>query len=100
MSQFDDDLEQILGGGDFDTEATVTTPTGDVTLDGWFTGQSDETVVYGQVQVEAQKPSFTVQTDKLTGVKPKQAIEIDDVTYQIERMEKLGIGVTVLYLKT
>jgi hypothetical protein len=99
MSQYDDDLEHILTGGDFDNEAVIATPGGDLTVKGWFTEPTDATVMYN-VEIEAQKPTFMCQTSDITTVRNKMAVIINGSTYQIERIEKIGTGMSVIYLKT
>lgn len=94
----DDDLS-IFENGDFDT-AAVFASAPSVTVRGWFTGQSDEVTMYGQIQIEAQKPTFTCPTDAIDGVTSKTSVVIDGVTYIVERIQKLGTGVSVVYLKT
>ena len=95
----DGDLEQIFESGDFDTEAVFgTTPT--TTVHGWFTDASDEVTMYGTVSIEAAKPSFMCQTADITDVRNKMTAAIDDVTYTVERIERTGTGVSVVYLKT
>lgn len=95
----DGDISLIFENGDFDTEAVFASSPA-VTVKGWFTGQSDEVTMYGQVQIEAQKPTFTCPTDAIEDVTSKMSVEIDDVTYVAERIQKLGTGVSVVYLKT
>ncbi len=100
MPTHDEDLEAIFTSGDFDTCATFTISAGnELCVDGIFTDASDETVMYG-VAIEAQKPTLQVQTSKITTVRTKMAVEIDGTSYQVERIEKIGQGMSVVYLKT
>jgi len=100
MPTINDDLEAIFSSGDFDTCATFTISAGDtLCVNGIFTDASDETVMYG-VAIEAVKPTLMVQTSKISTVRNKMAVEIDDTTYQVERIEKVGQGMSVVYLKT
>lgn len=91
------DVEGIFDNGDFDTEAVFA---GGPTVNGWFTDATDEVVMYGQVHIEAQKPSFTCSTADVADVAVKTAVTIDGTPYQVERKQKVGTGVSVLYLKT
>lgn len=95
----DGDISLIFENGDFNTAAVFATDP-PLTVKGWFTGQSDEVTMYGQVQIEAQKPTFTCPTDAVEDVASKTSVVIDDVTYLVERIQKLGTGVSVLHLKT
>jgi hypothetical protein len=99
----DGDLQSIFGNGDFDTEAVFTISTGPTvtsTVRGWFTGASDSVLMFGQVQIEAAKPSFMCETADITNIMPKMQVAIDAVSYTVERIEKVGTGVSVVYLKT
>ena len=96
----DGDLELIFESGDFDTSAIFATVP-DTEVRGWFTGGSDQTLLFGQVSIEAQTPSFICETADLTSsILPKLSVTIDSVTYTVERIEKVGTGVSVVYLKT
>lgn len=99
----DGDVEAILSNGDFDTQAVFTlvaSPLSQVTVRGWFTSQSDEVTMFGQVQIEAQKPSFVCQTSAITAVRNMMSVVINSVTYIVERIEKTGMDASVVYLKT
>lgn len=100
MPTFDEDLEAIFTSGDFDECATFTLASGsELCVDGIFTDASDATVVFG-VEIEALKPTFVCQTSKITAVRNKNAVEIGGTTYQVEKIEKIGTGTSVVYLKT
>lgn len=96
----ENDLDLIFESGDFDTEAVFDTGAGDVTVKGWFTAASQGVSMMSNVEVEAAKPSFTAPTRKLTAVRTKQTVTIDEVDYTVERIEPVGNGVTVVWLKT
>ena len=99
----DGDVATILANGDFDTDAVFTIssgPTVTLTVSGWFTEQSDAVTMYGQVQVEAQKPTFTCETTAIATVRNKMAVTINSTAYTVERIEDTGMGVSVVYLKT
>lgn len=94
----DGDVEAILGSGDFDTAAEF--PSIGLTIRAIFNEPSDATIIYGQ-QIEAVEPSLICSTDDLTsGVKPQIAVAVNERTFTIVRIEKSGVGMTTLYLKT
>ena len=97
----DGDVATILANGDFDTDAVFTISVGvTLTVSGWFTEQSDAVTMYGQVQVEAQKPTFQCETSAIATVRNKMAVTINSTAYTVERIEDTGMGVSVVYLKT
>lgn len=100
MPTFDEDLEAIFTSGDFDTCAVFTiSATVELCVNGIFTDASDAVVIYG-VEIEALKPTLICQTSEITTVRNKMAVVIDETTYQVERIEKIGQGCSVVYLKT
>lgn len=94
----DGDLDTIFASGDFDAEASFNTSPA-VVARGWFTEGSDAVAMYGG-EVEAVQPSFTCKTDAVASVTRGRTATIDAVAYTVERIQKLGTGVSVLYLKT
>lgn len=95
----DGDLEAIFESGDFDTAAEFTSI--GLTLRAIFNEPTDETIMFGQVQVEAQKPSIICLTSEVTSaVVPKIPVTVNGRTFTVERIEKSGVGMTTLYLKT
>lgn len=100
MPTIEDDLDAIFTSGDFDTCATFTISAGNtLCVNGIFTDASDETVMHG-VAIEAAKPTLQCQTSKITTVRNKMTVSIDETDYQVERIEKIGQGMSVVYLKT
>lgn len=100
----DGDLELIFESGDFDTVATFTiSTTASLEVNGWFTGGS-EAVNILTGEIEAVQPMFDCESSKLeeTGnvVRKGMAVAIDGTSYSIERLQKLGNGVTTVYLKS
>jgi len=93
----DGDVAAIMSNGDFNEPAVFG---GTLTVQGWFTDESDATSLYGQVQIEAQKPSFICDTDDVVSVQNRTSVVIRSRTFTVERIEKLGIGNSVVYLKT
>jgi Phage Head-Tail Attachment. len=96
MIDIDSDLSQCT---DFDVPADfATTPT--TTVNGVFTGGTDETLMYGQIAVEKSNPSFTVRTSLVGFVVTKMNVTINAVSYKVEKKEDLGTGLTVIWLRT
>lgn len=96
----DDDLDSIFANGDFDEEAIFTISVGDaLAVRGWFTDGSDATVMYN-VEIEAVKPSLMCKTDDITTVRNKMSVVIRGTTYTVEKISRVGTGVSVVYLKT
>ena len=100
MPTFDEDLTSIFTSGDFDGCAVFAIDADtELCVDGIFTDASDAVTVYG-VEIEALKPTLMCKTSDITTVRNKMAVEISDTTYQVERIEKIGNGTSVVYLKT
>lgn len=101
MSMLEDDLAFIMADEPFTTCATFTLRDGDTCeVDGFFQQASDEALMFGNVAIEAAKPSFIAQTSKLTDVHTKLAVTIDGSDFIVEKLEKTGVGTTTVYLKT
>jgi hypothetical protein len=101
MIDLDADLSSIFSAGDFSECATFTIAAGDeLCVDGIFTDATDEVRQFGEVVIEAMKPTLMVQTSAITTVRNKMAVEVRSTTYQVERVEKVGQGMSVVYLKT
>jgi hypothetical protein len=95
----DDDLDAIFASGDFDEDAVFTIGLSTLTIRGWFTDGSDATTMYG-VEIDASKPSLICKTDDLATVRNKMSVSIRSVNYTVEKIENIGTGVSVVYLKT
>jgi hypothetical protein len=98
----DDDLDACFSTDDFAVPATFTltaSPLTTLEVDGHFTNGSDATVLYG-VDIEAVEPSFTCRTSEIESVRNKMAVEIEGNDYTVARIQKVGTGVSVVYLKT
>lgn len=101
MSMLEDDLAFIMADEPFTTCATFTLRDGDTcTIDGELRLASDEALMFGNVPVEALKPSFITQTSKVPTSPTQLAVEIDGANYIVEKNERTGVGMTTLYLKT
>lgn len=97
----DGDLDSIFNNGDFDEEVSFVTAalTPPLKVRGWFTDGSDATTLYG-VEIEANRPSLICKTDDITTVRNKMTVTIRSVVYSVEKIERLGTGASVVYLKT
>lgn len=94
----DDDLAQCT---DFDVPAIFATTPTPTTINGIFTEASDEALMFGQVAIEASDPSFTLRTAlMIPGIVQNIGVTIGGVGYTVRRIQKVGTGQTVLYLKT
>lgn len=101
MANFDEDLDLMFEDDEFNTCAEFTISAGNVlTVKGTFAAASQGVLMFGSVEVEAAKPSFTARTSCLTTVRPKMAVTIDDVAYTVEKVEPVGVGPSVVWLKT
>ena len=101
MPSHAEDLEAIFSSGDFDVCAEFSLGSGGkLCVNGIFTDASDEVRVGGEVAVEAAKPTLIVESSKVTAVRNKDSVEIEGTTYQVERTERNGTGMSVIYLKT
>lgn len=104
MIDLDADLATIFESGDFDVTATFTISAGN-TLDvsGWFTGGTEQTNPL-TAEVEAILPMFDCRSSDLeqTGevVRKGMSVSIASTVYTVERLQKLGTGVTSVYLKS
>jgi len=92
----DDDLSQCT---DFDTSAVFATSPATTTVSGIFTGGTKETLLYGQVQVEASSPSFTARTSQIGFVTTKMNVTINAISYKVEKIEDVGTGQSVVWLR-
>lgn len=101
----DTDVTNIFAAGDFSEDVVFivekeTTPASDVTLKAVFIDGTDETVMFGQVQIEAQKPSLIMATNAIGAIRTKMAVRVRGTLYRVERIEQSGAGLATLYLKT
>jgi hypothetical protein len=104
MAFGDEDLDAIFSSSDpFAVQAIFTTvvgpPATTVTVYGQFTDASEGVQLFG-VETQAAQPSFTCRTSEVTSVKPKMKVTISAVVYTVEKIEKVGTGVSVVWLKT
>lgn len=93
----DDDLAAC---NDFDVPAVfATSPT--TTINGIFNDSSDAVFIGGQLEIEAMEPSFTLRTALMVPtIVQNIGVTIGGVGYKVRRIQKIGQGQTVLYLKT
>jgi hypothetical protein len=97
MIALDDDLAKCT---DFDVAAVFATTPTTTTVNGIFTGGTDETLMFGQIAVERSNPSFTARTSLVGAVRTKMNVTINAVSYKVEKIEELGTGLTVIWLRT
>ncbi len=71
-----------------------------LTIRAWFTGPTDAVSIYGDVAIEAQKPTVICKTIDVDAVSRGDVATVRSTDYTIERIEKIGTGASVLYLKT
>lgn len=93
----DSDLDAVFGStDDFAVEVIFDSS---ITVNGIFTEATDETTNFG-IAVEAQAPTVMCRTSEITAVQPRMTAEIDGTTYRVVRIERVGTGVSTVYLKT
>lgn len=95
----DDDLDDCFLTDDFAQTAVFTISAGvTVSVAGYFTNGSDAVEQYG-VQVEAVEPNFTCRTTAIATVTRGKAVTVNATSYTVQRIQKIGTGVSVCYLK-
>jgi hypothetical protein len=96
----DDDLDACFSTDDFAVPATFTIDgSTEIEVNGYFTNGSDATILYG-VEIEAVEPSFTCRTSEIEDVRNKMSVSIGGNDYTVVRIQKVGTGTSVVYLKT
>lgn len=100
MPTLDDDLDAIFNDDTFGECAEFTIAGDTVCVMGHFTDASDSVVLFGNVEIEAQKPTFVCRTSKISGLKNRAAVTINGTAYTVEKVSKIGQGSSVVYLKT
>lgn len=98
----DGDVAAIMANGDFDTDAVFTISTGPTvtsTVSGWFTGATESVSILSG-ELEANDATFTCPTADVANVKNGMSVVIDGTTFEVKRKQKLGTGVSLIYLKT
>ncbi len=99
MAISDDDLNTCFSTDDFAVAAVFGVAGPDITVNGYFTDGSDATEMLG-VRIEASGPSFMCRTSEIASVTRGITVTINTVSYTVEKIEKTGTGVSVVYLKT
>lgn len=94
----DSDLDGCFDTDDFAQTAVFTVGGQPVTVSGYFTNGSDAVEQYG-VQVEAVEPNFTCRTTAISTVTRGVAVTVNSGSYTVQRIQKVGTGVSVCYLK-
>lgn len=90
------DVETILGLDDFAVDVEFTEA--EISTRGIFTDATQQVNVLTN-EVEAVNPSIACETAAVTGVKRGHTANINDTDYSIERVEKLGTGLSLFHLK-
>lgn len=100
MAIGDADITAILASGDFDVEAVFTRAAGGtVTTRGIFTDATQQTNML-TAEIETVNASISVLSTAISTIKQKDTVVISSVTYQVARIEKTGMGMSLVYLKT
>lgn len=96
----DDDLDLCFNTDDFAVPAVFGVSGPDVTVNGYFTDGTDAAEIFGQ-PIEANRPTFICRTSAITaGMVRGITVTINAIAYTLQKIERLGTGVSVLYLKT
>ena len=97
MSNLNDaDLDMCFATGDFGVEAVFSNS---VTVNGHFT-EATEGVNMLDGSIEANDASFACPSTSIETVKNGMTATIDGDTYTVKRKQRLGTGVSLIYLKT
>lgn len=101
MPTLDEDLDAIFADDTF-TECAefAVSAVSTVCVNGHFTDASDAVVLFGNVEIEAQRPTFVCRTSEISDVRNKMSVTIDEIAYTVEKISKIGTGSSVVYLKT
>jgi hypothetical protein len=101
MAIGDGDLDLMFDTDDFAVVATFDS-TPDIVINAIFNGPTDQTTMYGQIQIEAQSPSLICKTSEVANVANGMSVSVDGQsgTFTVIRKEKTGVGFTVVYLKS
>lgn len=67
-------------------------------VSGIFRDSSDGVENFG-MQIEAVKANFECETAQIASVVRGNAVEIDSVNYTVEKIQRTGVGISVVYLK-
>jgi hypothetical protein len=96
----DDDLDAIFSSsGDFTQLGTFDVSGESLEVYGIFTDASALPTMF-EVGVRAGLPSFTCKTTDVATVRNKMSVVIGGTTYKVEDIEKVGVGTSVVWLKT
>ena len=100
MVDLDADLAAIFEGDDLDqVDAVFTTAGGAVSARGFFTGPTDA-VTINETRIEAAEPTFMVRTAEIGAVRRGDALSVSNEVYSVQRIQNVGDGMSVCYLKT
>lgn len=93
----DGDVEAILALDDF--AIAVEFPSTNITTRGIFTDATQQVNVLTN-EVEAVNATIACESSAIATVKRSHTAVIDGATYTVERIEKIGTGVSLVHLKT
>lgn len=100
MVDLDADLNSIFEGSDLDqVNATFAATGGNVTTKGFFTAPTDS-VQIGETMIEAYEATFMCRTSAIATVRKDDAVTVNAVSYNVKRIQKVGAGMSVCWLKT
>lgn len=91
------DVAAILALDDFAVDVTFNEA--NVDTRGIFTDATQQVNVLTN-EVEAVNPTVACETDAVSTVSRGHTVDINSVTYTIERIERLGTGLSLFHLKT
>ena len=90
------DLDACFSTDDFAEEVEIA----DIgTINAIFTKPTDAAIQFG-VEIEAQRPTLMVKSADITGIVKGAAATVRTIGYTVEKIERVGTGISVLYLKT
>jgi hypothetical protein len=95
MIDADADMAAIMNAGDFTQNVVVAGQT----IKGDFTDATDAVSVLDG-QVEATRPTLMCATADVENVTRGAAVTVNSRSFTVERIERVGQGLNVLYLKT
>lgn len=97
---FTEDLDQFFDTTEFAVSATFTkTDLTTITASVIFTDESDQENVF-DTAIERHAAYLTVPAADIPGIVRGNEVNVNSTDYLIERIEKDGIGLKNLYLKT
>jgi len=93
----DGDIEAILALDDFAID--VEFPDTDIETRGIFTDVTQQVNILTN-EVETVNPTIACETDSVSTVVRSHSAVVNGSTYTVERKERIGTGMSLVYLKT